>query len=271
MSDSFFLSADQVASFTGVVVDCRFALGDVHAGRRAYAEGHLPGACYLDLEDDLSAPRERHGGRHPLPAPAAFAARLAALGIDRDSELLIYDDSNYPFAARLWWMLRSLGYAPARLLAGGYSAWLAAGGEPDTALPERAPVAVPTTPGQWPGCCDREQLRALQAQGAQLVDAREAARYRGEQEPIDPLAGHIPGALNRPWQSLISADGQLLPDAELRSALGEDLLLTDPLVVYCGSGVSACVNLLALATLGRDDAWLYAGSWSDWCSYMIEQ
>lgn len=267
MRDAIFLPPAAAADFDGVIVDCRFTLTDAGAGRRDHAAGHLPGALHLDLERDLSAPPGVHGGRHPLPAPGDFAARLAALGIRRETPLLLYDDSGYPFAARLWWMLRALGYPPPRLLEGGYRAWLRTGGVPDTAPPQPQALPVPTVPERWPRCCDREQLAQLQAGGAQLVDAREAQRYRGEQEPIDPVAGHIPGAVNRPWQSLLDDEGRLLPEPRLRELFGE-LLQAEPLVAYCGSGVSACVNLLALATLGRDDAWLYAGSWSDWCSYL---
>lgn len=267
MQESFFVEPAEVATFDGVIVDCRFALGDAEAGRRDYAAGHIPDALHLDLERDLSAPVAAHGGRHPLPSTAEFSARLAALGIGRDTSLLIYDDSGYPFAARLWWMLRALDYAPARLLAGGYSAWRAAGGEPTTQSPRLRAVSAPEVPGDWPLCCDREGLRRLQGESAQLVDAREGARYRGEHEPIDPHAGHIPGARNLPWQSLLDPSGRLLDEKALRERWG-DLLEARPLVAYCGSGVSACVNLLALAILGRDDVWLYGGSWSDWCTYL---
>ena len=181
--------------------------------------------------------------------------------------MLVYDDSRNVFAARLWWMLRALGYGPVRLLDGGYSAWLCAGGEAVADASVIAAVEPSPVPADWPLCCDREQLRALQAAGAQLVDAREAVRYRGEREPIDPVAGHIPGAENRPWQALTDEDGSLRPEHELRAIWG-DLRGAETLVVYCGSGVSACLNILSLAALGREDVWLYGGSWSDWCSYL---
>jgi thiosulfate/3-mercaptopyruvate sulfurtransferase len=164
-------------------------------------------------------------------------------------------------------MLRALGFPEPRLLAGGYAAWLAAGGEPTRERTEPASVAIAPVPPAWPGTCVREDLADLQARGGALVDARDAPRYRGDVEPIDPVAGHIPGALNRPWQAFVGEDGAFREVAELRSLWG-DLAEVRPLVVYCGSGVSACVNLLALAELGRDDALLYAGSWSDWCSYL---
>jgi thiosulfate/3-mercaptopyruvate sulfurtransferase len=264
---SRFVAPSALADFTGIIVDCRFSLAASDAGSVDYGAGHIPGAIYLDLEADMSAARGLHGGRHPLPTPAAFAATLAARGIGPETEVVLYDDSGYVFAARCWWMMRALGYREPRLLAGGYSAWLGAGGIPEQTSPEQKDCAVPPAPECWPLCCDREQLARLQAQGAALVDAREPGRYRGEHEPIDPVAGHIPGADNLPWQSLISDAGLLISEEALREAWGAQLE-AQPLVIYCGSGVSACVNILSLAILGRDDVWLYGGSWSDWCSYL---
>ncbi len=249
-----------------VVVDCRFSLADPQAGRRAYAEGHIPGACYLHLNEDLSSPVGRHGGRHPLPEPQALAGALARCGITRDTAVVAYDDSRFAYAARLWWLMRELGYRPPRLLNGGYQAWLAAGGEVSTDQPARAEVPA-DAPGMYTRKCDIDGLRVLQSQGAVLVDSREAPRYRGEVEPLDPVAGHIPGALNRPWEGVTDDSGHLRDTAALRAHWG-DTLEAEQLVVYCGSGVTACVNLFALAALGREDAVLYAGSWSDWCSYL---
>jgi thiosulfate/3-mercaptopyruvate sulfurtransferase len=192
---------------------------------------------------------------------------MAALGVGLSTPVLLYDDGSMVFAARAWWMLRALGYGPLHLLAGGLGAWEAAGGTPVAAPGEPAAVPVPAVPATWPLACDREQLVALQEQGAALVDCRDGARYRGEHEPIDPVAGHIPGASNLPWMSLTDPERGLRDPEALRAAWG-DALEQERLVVYCGSGVSACVNLLSLAVLGRDDAWLYGGSWSDWCSYL---
>ena len=262
-----FMEPAQVDAFDGVILDCRYALLDPAAGERAWREGHIPGAQHLDLGRDLSGPVARHGGRHPLPTPAAFAATMAARGVGLDTAVLLYDDSRHLFAARAWWMLRALGYREPSLLAGGYAAWLAAGGHPACGDERPAAREVPVVGSTWPGTCDRDAIAGLQAAGARLVDAREAARYRGEVEPIDPVAGHIPGAANRPWQGFCAESGGLLPAAEQRAAWGE-LLEVPTLIVYCGSGVSACVNLLSLAALGHDDARLYPGSWSDWCSYL---
>jgi len=249
-----------------VIVDCRFSLADPQAGRDLYRQGHVPGAHYLDLNRDLSGPVGEHGGRHPLPEPPLFAARLAGLGIGPGTDVVAYDDSRLAFAARLWWMMRSLGYKPPRLLNGGYSAFLAAGGQPQTAVPEAQPVEA--APGAtFAGCCDIDGLRAAREQMALVVDSREEARYQGLEEPIDPVAGHIPGAINRPWQGVTSAGGRVLDDAGQRAHWG-DAREAEQLVVYCGSGVTACVNLFSLALLGREDATLYAGSWSDWCTHL---
>lgn len=267
MQPELFLSVDEAAAFDGAIIDCRFDLQAPQAGRQAYDSGHLPGAHFLDLERDLSAPRGEHGGRHPLPSPQDFAERLAALGINPGTEILLYDGGEVVFAAHLWWMLRALGYGPLRVLAGGFAAWESAGGAVTTVVPAPDPVPPAKVVASWPLCCDREGLLELQARGAQLVDARDGARYRGEQEPIDPVAGHIPGAHNRPWMELTDAQQGLCSIAEQRERWGE-LRAADPLVIYCGSGVSACVNIMSLAALGREDVWLYGGSWSDWCSYL---
>lgn len=257
---------DHEALERALVVDCRYSLADPDAGRETYNAGHIPRAFYLDLGRDLSAPPGEHGGRHPLPDPADFAATLAGLGIHRGSEVVAYDDSGFAFAARLWWMMRSLGYRPPRLLDGGYSAWLAAGGQPETLVPVPDPCEAPDV-GHWTGCCDIIGLREAQAAGAWLIDSREPRRYEGLEEPIDPVAGHIPGALNRPWQGVTTAAGTMRDAEGLREHWGE-ALEAEALVVYCGSGVTACVNLFTLAHLGHNEPLLYPGSWSDWCSYL---
>jgi len=255
-----------LAGVDAVVFDCRFALADPEAGRRLYEEGHVPGAFYLDLNRHLSAAPARHGGRHPLPDPARLVALLAEFGVGPQTAVVAYDDSRLAFAARLWWLLQSLGYRPPRLLNGGYRAYLVAGGAPQRDAPAPRPRPAPA-PGAFRGTCDIEGLRAAQQRGAVLVDARERARYEGLEEPIDPVAGHIPGAINRPWQAVTCDAGRVRSRADLSAHWGEALAAAE-LVVYCGSGVTACVNLFSLALLGRDDATLYAGSWSDWCSHL---
>lgn len=249
-----------------VLVDCRFSLVDVDEGRRLYHVGHIPGACYLDLNTDLSGPVARHGGRHPLPDPNSFGQLLAGLGIGRDTEVIAYDDSRLAYSARLWWMMRSIGYRPPRLLDGGYNAWLALGHEPETRVSSATSCLVETGLS-FSGSCDIDGLREAQGRGARVVDSREVRRYQGLEEPIDPLAGHIPGAVNRPWQGVTSDSGGVLPVQGQREHL-DDVLDAQEIVVYCGSGVTACVNLFSLALAGREDAMLYVGSWSDWCSYL---
>lgn len=249
-----------------VLLDCRFSLPDPAAGRSAYLKGHIPGAHYLDLNGDLSGTPGVHGGRHPLPDPQRFVDTLAGLGIGPGTIVVAYDDSRLAFAARLWWLMRSLGFKPPRLLNGGYQAWLAAGGVAQTTLPN--PVGVPAgVAGAYRLRCDREGLRQAQARGAVVVDSREERRYLGLEEPIDPVAGHIPGAVNRPWLAVTDDSGRARSEAEL-AAHWADINGVEEVVVYCGSGVTACVNLFALALLGQDDATLYSGSWSDWCSWL---
>jgi thiosulfate/3-mercaptopyruvate sulfurtransferase len=267
MNPDMLASPEELLDTHGAVVfDCRFSLADPAEGEALYRQGHVPGAFYLDLEKDLSGPVAEHGGRHPLPDPGLLARRLADCGVDWNSRVIAYDDSRFAFAARLWWLMRSLGYRPPRLLDGGYRAFLDAGGVPATAVPD-AMACDPPTDLAFKGCCNIEGLRHALAAGALLVDAREARRYQGLEEPIDPVAGHIPGAVNRPWQGVTDENGRLRPLPEQRAHWG-DALASEDLVVYCGSGVTACVDLFSLALLGREDATLYAGSWSDWCSYL---
>ncbi len=252
-----------------VVLDCRFSLADPQAGEAAYRASHILGAFYLHLERDLSGPVEKHGGRHPLPDPTVFNQHLAELGIGRDTAVVAYDDSGFAFAARLWWMMTALGYTDVRILNGGYTAWHQLGGICGDGSYEAEPV--PAHDGtEYTGVVDMEGLRAAQAEGAILIDSREEKRYQGLEEPIDPVAGHIPGAVNYPWQSVTDASNYSLGVAAQVQRWSE-LDGERPLLVYCGSGVTACVNLLSLALAGRDDARLYAGSWSDWCSYIETQ
>ncbi|MBK6737017.1 MAG: sulfurtransferase [Haliea sp.] len=270
-----------LAGFDAIVFDCRFSLADPQEGRRLYTQGHIPGAHYLDLNRDLAGPVGRHGGRHPLPDAPTFAALLGQYGVGPATDVVAYDDSRLAFAARLWWLMRALGYRPPRLLNGGYAGYLQAGGRPETHDPEtrtreaRSPetsapprlAAAVDAARKFRGYCDIDTVRAAQLDGTLLVDSREPRRYAGLEEPIDPVAGHIPGAVNRPWQGVTGADGRVLDIAGLQAHWG-DALEAERLVVYCGSGVTACVNLFSLALLGREDATLYAGSWSDWCSYL---
>jgi thiosulfate/3-mercaptopyruvate sulfurtransferase len=239
--------------------DVRWWLADPAKGRRDYAAGHLPGAVFVDLDRDLVA---RAGpGRHPLPSPAVFAARMAQLGIGDDTEVVAYDDAGGTIAARLWWMLDDLGHPAARVLDGGLGAWVAAGGP----LTAQEPVPVPgrlTLRPAWSRVIEREALASRLAAGdVAVLDARATERYRGDSEPIDPVAGHIPGALSRPTGGNLGPDGRFLPPAVLRRRF-EDI--PGDAVHQCGSGVNACHNALAMRVAGLPDALLYPGSYSDW-------
>jgi thiosulfate/3-mercaptopyruvate sulfurtransferase len=249
-----------------VIADCRFSLADPDLGDQQYQTAHIPGAYYLGLDRHLSAPIQTHGGRHPLPDPQVLGSTLATMGIEHNKTLVVaYDDSKFAFAARLWWLLRYYGHDQVAVLNGGYGAWQAAGYPVDAlVLAERAGSFQPQLRSGW--TVDIDRLRQPDAQRI-LIDAREAERYRGEREPIDPVAGHIPGAVNYPWLEVVDERGYLWP-IEQQQRRWADLDPTLPKVSYCGSGVTACVNLLSMAIAGVAPALLYPGSWSDWCSYL---
>lgn len=246
-----------------VTADCRFSLEDPAAGERRYREGHIPGAVYFDLERDLSGPRGARGGRHPLPSPGALARVLGRAGIGPGKTVVAYDDQAGEFAARLWWLLRYLGHDRVFVLDGGFEAWRGAGLPEDREIPSPAPeVFEPRVRPEM--VVDARYVEHLPPE-AVLVDSRAPERYTGERETIDPVAGHIPGAVNRFWKEGLGADGRwLAPEAQRRRFA--DLLGAEEIVVYCGSGVTACANLLALESAGIRGAKLYAGSWSDWIS-----
>jgi thiosulfate/3-mercaptopyruvate sulfurtransferase len=249
-----------------VVVDCRFQLGHAGGGEDNYLQGHIPGAHYLHLERDLSAPVWEHGGRHPLPPPDQFMALLASLGITLDTPVVAYDDSGFAFASRFWWMARALGYRQVRILDGGWAAWLKLGGDISIVATQAQAAAVPAL-ADYRNRLDFDGVKQALAGGALLADSREERRYLGLEEPIDPVAGHIPGALNFPWQGVTDEAGHALSEQQ-QVQRWQALEAGQELVVYCGSGVTACVNILSLALAGREDVYLYVGSWSDWCSYM---
>ena len=254
-----------------LLFDCRFDLADTAVGARACDAGHLPGAVYLHLDDDLSAPRDGQpprNGRHPLPSRQAFAQRLAALGCHDALPVVAYDASGGMFAARLWWMLRWLGHGAVQVLDGGLPAWEAAGGALQGGpVPAREPGRLSLRP-PLVHTIDYAALRAGLGHGARLiVDARAPERFRGEGEILDPVGGHIPGAANRCFRDNLSPAGTFKPQNQLRSewlALMAGRTPAD-LVQQCGSGVTACHNLLALEAAGLGGSALYAGSWSEWC------
>lgn len=249
-----------------VVVDSRFDLADARAGERAYAESHVPGARYAHLDRDLSRPPGTAEGRHPLPDPDVFAQRLGEWGISNDSWVAVYDDGPGAIAARLWWMLRWLGHERAVVLNGGWNAWQAGGWPTEQRSPSvSAARYVPRTVRREWVVASADLLR-LQAEGALIADARTAARFRGEHEPLDPVAGHVPGARNFPYTNDLDAGGRFHSAAELRRRYTQLLggRAASDLVAMCGSGVTACHLLLGLRAAGLGDGRLYAGSWSEW-------
>lgn len=253
-----------------LLFDCSFDLADPAAGERQHALRHLPGALYLHLDRDLSAPRtDAARGRHPLPDRAAFARHLASLGLHDDLPVVAYDGNGGMYAARLWWMLRWLGHAAVQVLDGGLAAWDAAGGKLQGGLVAALAPALFTLRPPLVEAVDYGSLRAgLGQAGRLIVDARAPDRFRGENETLDPVGGHIPGALNRCFRDNLAADGCFKPAAQLQA---EWTAVTGrrpapDLVMQCGSGVTACHNLLALEVAGLPGAQLYPGSWSEWCA-----
>ena len=250
------------------IFDCRFDLARPAWGREAWREGHLPGAVHADLNADLAAPVTARSGRHPLPAPAEFAARLRSWGVDPDSRVVAYDDGNGMYAARLWWMLRWLGHDDVAVLDGGLGQWRRLGLPLTTAVPARPEgrfvARLRPSLAAGPG----EVAAAGHDPTARLLDARAAERYRGEVEPIDRVAGHVPGARNHPFGLSLDAEGRWLPPEALGESLAASLdgVAPERTIVYCGSGVTACHVLLALEHAGLAGARLYPGSWSEWSS-----
>jgi thiosulfate/3-mercaptopyruvate sulfurtransferase len=253
---------------TVAVIDCRFDLAQPEAGRRAFLDAHIPGARYADLNQDLSARMTATSGRHPLPAPRAFAATLERLGIGDDTQVIAYDDANGSIAARLWWMLRWLGHTSVAVLDGGFKAWRTAGGALESGQELPLPGTVRFSPRVDASAviATADVADWLRDPDKLLVDARAAERYAGSTEPIDPVAGHIPGAVNQPFSLNLDPEGRFLPAPELKRRWQVRLGCAQPrnVAAMCGSGVTACHNLLGLEVAGLPGAKLYAGSWSEW-------
>jgi thiosulfate/3-mercaptopyruvate sulfurtransferase len=266
-SESVLISAVELADLLGsdrppVVADVRWTLGGP-PGKADFEASHIPGAIWVDLETQLTGP-PGVGGRHPLPAVAIFEQAMRQIGVCQDSLVVAYDAANSQAASRLWWLLTDAGHRSVRVLNGGFAAWRAAG------LPTASGLSTPPAQGDFLAHAgsrpqlDAAEICALHGKpGApSLVDVRTAERYSGENEPVDPVAGHIPGAINLPWLSHLHADGRFLPPAEI-ARLYAEAGGTDGAVLYCGSGISASHSLLALESAGLTAA-LYPGSWSDW-------
>ena len=250
------------------IVDCRFLLAEESWGEQAYVESHIPHAVYAHLDRDLSGPKSGTNGRHPLPHPDAAARTFAHLGITSGVQVVAYDQDTGMYASRLWWMLRWLGHDAVAVLDGGFAKWTAEGRDTRSGTETRAPQTFTAAPRDEM-LATVDQVAALRAdRDWQLVDARAPERFRGDVEPLDKVAGHIPGAANHCYQTNLDADGSFRsPEdlrAQMRPALGDHS--ADHIVCYCGSGVTACHNLLALEHAGLTGAKLYAGSWSEWSS-----
>lgn len=266
-------TAELAAALPGgriLVADCTFDLDETEAGRRAYLEAHVPGAVYVHLDDDLSGRADGSNGRHPLPDREVLAARLRALGLSDDMQVVAYDRSGGFYAARLWWELRWLGHEAVAVLDGGFDAWLVA----DFAIESGQPA--PTPPGDFaakpslepePVSTD-EIMGDLPGRSLQVVDARDAARFAGAAHSLDTASGHIPGAANHFFRNNLGADGRVLAPEDLRAGFAPLLAKAGErtLVSQCGSGVTACHNLLALRHAGIKGGRLYPGSWSEWTS-----
>jgi len=255
--------APRIADPAWVVVDTRFNLMDVGQGRADYLAAHVPGAVYAHLDEDLSSAPVTDRGRHPLPAPEALEATFSRLGIGPGTQVIAYDGAEGATAARLWWMLRYMGHESVAVLDGGWKAWSEAGLPADAGEVKREPAV-------FRGAVRRDWLVTVDAvpDAARLVDARDPGRYRGEHEPIDPVAGHVPGAVNRFFMRNLDETRRFLAPGALADSFAETFGGAAPqdTVHYCGSGVTACHNLLAMAHAGMAPGRLYAGSWSEWCA-----
>ena len=249
-----------------VTVDCRFDLHEPDSGGYAYEARHIPGARYAHLENDLSGRKRSTTGRHPLPDPGALAETLGRWGIGNTTQVVVYDDVKGAIAARLWRLLHWLGHEPVAVLNGGLTAWLRAGLPMTDELPRVRPARFEPRPDDARWVDTRFIEERLDADAYRLIDARSAVRFRGEQEPFDPVAGHIPGAINRPLDRNFGPDDKFLPTAQLRAEFQELARGKDAadIIHMCGSGVTACHNLLAMEAAGLGGSRLYAGSWSEW-------
>ena len=264
------VSADTLAAHLDdphwLIVDCRFDLAKTAAGEAAYHAGHIPGAIYAHLDRDLSSPITPSSGRHPLPDAERLAATLSAWGISAQTQVVAYDADNGMYASRLWWLLRWVGHRAVAVLDGGLKAWSAAGLPLDTAIPARSPTRFAARPNRdmW---LDAQQVKErLQQTGWRLLDVRAPERYAGKVEPLDTVAGHVPGARNHPFATNLTSDARFGAPEELRSRYEQSQagVADDHTMVMCGSGVTACHALLALEVAGKPGARLYAGSWSEW-------
>jgi thiosulfate/3-mercaptopyruvate sulfurtransferase len=260
------LSKSSTAQY--LIFDCRSDLKKPTLGYEEYSQGHIPQAIYVDLEKDLSGPKNKLRGRNPLPSPKEWAVTRARLGITESTHVILYDFLDNTYATRMWWMLHATGHKNIQILDGGYSQWLKLNGDIEVQenFSQQLPADLPAIEYQ-----NLIQMSAVQDHLSQpcftLVDARAGERFRGDIEPLDPVAGHVPGSLNRPYKSNLNQDGLFKSSAQLREELAYLGVNANRVVHTCGSGVSACHNLLAMEIAGFHGSLLYAGSWSEWCHH----
>ena len=263
------VSADQLAQHLHdpewVVFDCRFALTRTESGRQAYAKAHIPGARYAHLNEDLSGAITPNSGRHPLPDASLLARKLGHWGVDERKQVVVYDDSFGSMAVRLWWLLRWLGHDAVALLEGGFPSWAKQGRELTAEIPVVVPAEFHAAPDDSLWVDSEAMLEALREQSV-IIDARAEERFSGFIEPLDKVAGHIPGCINAPFEDNLDMRGNFLPAAELRANYASLLhgARPDSVIHMCGSGVTACHNLLAMEIAGMPGGKLYVGSWSEW-------
>ncbi|RAL25729.1 sulfurtransferase [Thermoflavimicrobium daqui] len=249
-----------------VIVDCRFVLGQPNTGLKAYQEKHIPGAYYLDMEKDLSGSVEKHGGRHPIPRQDLLAKKLGNIGINEQTHVIAYDDQQGAMASRLWWLLKYLGHDQVSILDGGWKQWIKHGFPITNTLPSNSPTIFTPKLQKNMLATMEEVLKKLDQTDMILIDSREEKRYSGEEEPIDPVAGHIPSAINYFWQGVLKDTGIWKERDELEAHF-QSLPKDKEIIVYCGSGITATPNFLALKLAGYQKVKLYAGSWSDWITH----
>lgn len=278
MAYTTLIDAEALGSLIGMpaaaILDCRFDLASPDAGKRAYLREHIPTARYVDLNRDLSDPVSPQSGRHPLPSPDRIAARLEKLGIGPSTQVIAYDEDNGALAARAWWVLRWLGHDAVAVLDGGFKAWVAGGGSLESGEPFHpvrggsgaASLRFTARIDGRAVVSTAQVIEALGLPGRLLIDARAPERFAGTVEPLDTVAGHVPGAVNHPFNLNLASDGHFLPPSEIKRRWQERLAGTAPhaAICMCGSGVTACHNLLAMELAGLHGAALYAGSWSEW-------
>lgn len=255
--------SDNLENENWVIVDTRYDLSDIEGGRKAYEKAHIPCAVFADVLNDLSGPPVTDHGRHPLPTATAMNQLFSSLGINQDTQVVVYDNGTGCFAARLWWMLQYMGHQACVVLDGGWSDWLAAGMNTEHGNRINKLGVFHGEPAQdWLILLDQVLSAPL------LIDSRDPARYRGDNEPLDRVAGHIPGAYNRFWHDNLDETNHFKQPDDLKKEFSQIFSDISPenSVFYCGSGVTACHNLLAVAHAGLGHAKLYAGSWSEWCS-----